>query len=375
MKPSLSLAILAATAFAASSLQAADSLRFPPLLDLAGRIVSLEQNDARRVRAFVFLGTECPIARSYIPELNRIAAEYAPRGAELFGVWSDATVTRADAVKHFTEFKAAFPVLHDARSVLADALKPAHVPEVVVLNADGAVVYRGAIDNGWQSIGRRRANVESRYLADALNAAVEGKAPKVAQTESVGCLFERPMAPKSGPTFARDVAPVVFARCMNCHRDGQAAPFPLTNFAQTAKRAQQIARVTANREMPPWIPAGGHERFVGERWLTEQEVALFRDWAAAGAPEGDPADLPPVPEFAEGWLLGTPDLVVQMQEPFDVPADGPDILQNFVIPIPTTEDRLVAAVEFHAGNKRVVHHAVLFLDDKAPGARTGRGHA
>jgi hypothetical protein len=347
-----------------SLLTATSALALPPLLDLSGRIVSLEQNDEGKVRAFIFLTTECPIARSYTPGINRIAEEFAPRGVEVFGVWSDATVTRAVAAKHFAEFKAAFPVLHDAGGVLAEILKPTHVPEVFVLNAEGRTVYRGAIDNAWEDIGRRRANVEKRFLSDALNAVLAGKEPKPARTDAVGCTFEKPVATKSGPTFTRDIVPVVFARCTNCHREGQAAPFPLTNFAQTAKRAKQLARVTGKREMPPWIPAGGHERFVGERWLTEKELALFRDWAAAGAPEGDAADLPPLPQFADGWLLGKPDLVVKMTEPFTVRADGPDILQNFVIPIPTTEDKLVAAIEFHAGNKRVVHHAVLFLDDK-----------
>lgn len=86
-------------------------------------------------------------------------------------------------------------------------------------------------------------------------------------------------------------------------------------------------------------------------------------WTDVGCPEGDTDDLPPAPQFAEGWGLGEPDLVVRMSEPFTVPADGPDLLQNFVIPIDIPEDKLVTAVEFHPGNRRVVHHAVLFLDE------------
>ena len=341
----------------------------PPLLDLSGRIISLEQNDAGKVRVFVFLTTECPIAKSYTPELNRLASDFGPRGVELFGVWSDATVTRAEAAKHFSEFKATFPVLHDSAGILTDELKPTHVPEVFVLKADGSIAYRGAIDNAWEAIGRRRSNVEKRYLVEALHAVLANTKPPVAKTSPVGCFLERPMTTKDGPVFSRDIAPIVLARCTNCHREGQAAPFPLTNFAEAAKRAKQLARVTEKREMPPWIPAGGHERFVGERWLSDREITLFKQWAAAGAPEGNPADQPPMPQFAEGWLLGKPDLVVKMTTPFTIPADGPDILQNFVIPIPTKEDKLVAAIEFHAGNKRVVHHAVLFLDDKGQGRK------
>ena len=358
------LRLLLAVLLLPAPLHSVEPAHLLPLLDFSGRIHALEQNDARRVRAFVFLGSECPISRASVPALNRLAVEFP--GVEFFGVWSDATVTRAEAARHFGEWKVAFPVLHDSARMLAGVLKPTHVPEAFVLGADGRLVYRGAIDNAYEDVGRRRANVEKHFLADAIHAAIAGKPAPVATTKAVGCIFEA--EPKAGATaavtFTRDIAPVVFARCTNCHRDGQAAPFALTNFAQTAKRAKQLARVTGERVMPPWIPSGDHARFVGERWLSERELALFKTWAAAGAPEGNPADLPPLPQFASGWRLGKPDLIVRMTEPFTVRADGADILQNFVIPIPTTEDKLVAAIEFHPGNARVVHHAVLFLDDK-----------
>ncbi len=126
-----------------------------------------------------------------------------------------------------------------------------------------------------------------------------------------------------------------------------------------------IVEVTQRRLMPPWIPGPGSEhRFVGERWLTNREQQLLKAWVDGGAVYGDQADLPPNPQFADGWQLGEPDLIVEMSDEFHVPADGPDLLQNFVIPIQIPEDKLVAAVEFHPGNRRVVHHAVLFLDDK-----------
>ncbi len=342
---------------------------FLPLLDFDGNIHSLEQNDEQRVRVFVFLSSECPVSQASIPALNRLAAQFSRPGGrvELFGVWSDATVTRAEAGRHFAEWKAGFPILHDSARMVAGALKPTHVPEAFVFDAAGKQVYRGAIDNAFEAIGRRRAQVDQYFLADTLNAVLAGKAPPVAVTKPVGCYFEaepKPGGKAAAVTYTRNIASIVFARCLNCHREGQVAPFPLTNFAQTAKRAQQIARVTGERVMPPWMPSGEHERFVGERWLTEREVTLLHDWAAAGAPEGNAADLPPAPRFANGWRLGQPDLVVKMTEPFTVRADGADILQNFVIPIPLKEDRLVAAIEFHPGNARVVHHAVLFLDDK-----------
>lgn len=334
------------------------------LIDLVGKTHALDQNDARRVRAFVFLSTECPVANGYLKTLNELGTTF-PNRLEVYGVVSDPSVTRAQAAKHFAEYEATFPVLFDASGLLAAALKPSHVPQAFVLDRDGRLVYRGAIDNAWEAVGRRRPRAEKHYLADAIAAAVDGKTAAVAETTPVGCLFETPPArgEKAKVTYARDIAPIIHARCLNCHRDGQAAPFTLADYDQTAKRAKQIVRVTQDRLMPPWIPSPGPDKFVGERWLTERELDLLKTWADTGRANGQDADLPPAPTFAEGWRLGRPDMIVKMAEPFAVPADGPDLLQNFVLPLDIPDDKLVAAVEFHPGNTRVAHHAVLFLDD------------
>ena len=336
------------------------------LIDLNGTIHSLEQNDTRRVRAFVFVSTECPVSNGCIKTLNELHAKIGKSGiaAEFFGVVSDHTVTRAQALKHFAEFKAEFPVLFDSSGQLAQVLRPSHVPEAFVLDRDGKLVYRGAIDNSWEAIGRRRPKAEKEFLADAITSASKSTPVAVTETRPVGCLFELPPKgdEKAKVTYARDIAPIIQTRCLNCHRDGQVAPFALADYDQTAKHARQIVRVTHDRIMPPWIPSPGHDKFVAERWLTDRELELFKIWADSGRARGDDADLPPAPLFAEGWRLGQPDLIVKMAEPFAVPADGPDLLQNFVIPIDIAEDKLVAAIEFHPGNKRVAHHSVLFLD-------------
>lgn len=334
------------------------------LLDLKGATHPLDQNDGQRVRAYVFLSTHCPVSNGYIQTLNALHARFSEKPVDLYGVVSDASVTRADAVEHFREFKAEFPILFDSSGLLQQALKPTHVPEAMVLDRNGQLVYRGAIDNAWEALGRRRPKAEKEFLVDAIDAALNNKVPVLSATKPVGCLIEafQPGDKMAKVTYTRDIAPIVQARCLNCHREGQVAPFPLADYEQTAKRAGQIVRVTQDRIMPPWIPSPGHDKFVGERWLTDRELDLFQAWEQSGRARGDDADLPPAPKFAEGWLLGEPDLIVKMPEPFAVPADGPDLLQNFVIPIAIPEDKLVAAVEFHPGNKRVCHHSVLFLD-------------
>ncbi len=164
------------------------------------------------------------------------------------------------------------------------------------------------------------------------------------------------------PTWARDVAPLLFEHCAACHRPGEVAPFSLLTAADAAVHAEQIAHVTRIRYMPPWSAQPSDPPFVGTRGLTDPQIALIERWAAAGAPAGDLAAAPPPPAFTPGWQLGEPDLVVAMAEPFEVPADGVDLYRNFVIPIPVASLKYVRGVEFRPGNARPVHHAVIKLD-------------
>jgi hypothetical protein len=173
----------------------------------------------------------------------------------------------------------------------------------------------------------------------------------------------------ANPTFAKDVAPIVFENCSYCHRPGQSAPFNLLNYDEVSERARQIAEVVTDRYMPPWLPEPGYNHFQNERVLTADQIATINAWVAAGAPAGNPSHLPPAPVFTSDWHLGPPDLVVKMTEPFNLPAEGPDVYRNFVLPIPSGRDRHVRALEFRPGNGRVVHHAFLAVDATDESAR------
>ena len=170
-------------------------------------------------------------------------------------------------------------------------------------------------------------------------------------------------ASDKAPTYAEDVAPILFANCVSCHRQGEVAPFTLTEYEDARKRAKTIASVTGDRFMPPWKAEPGHGEFAGTRRLTDEQIGTLRAWADAGAPEGDAKKTPKLPQFAEGWQLGEPDLVVSMPETFTVPAEGNDVYRCFVLPLGLDEDKYVDAVEFRPGNRKIVHHALFFLDD------------
>ncbi len=163
-------------------------------------------------------------------------------------------------------------------------------------------------------------------------------------------------------TFNKQVAPILWKNCASCHRPGQIGPFSLITYKDAAKRAEFIKQITNDRRMPPWKPEAGFGEFRDVRRLSDEDLKTLAHWADAGAPEGNPKDLPQPPKFVDGWQLGEPDLVLKMPKPFAVYASGRDIYRNFVITVPVDRDRTVAAVEFRPGNRRVVHHALLFLD-------------
>jgi tetratricopeptide (TPR) repeat protein len=161
------------------------------------------------------------------------------------------------------------------------------------------------------------------------------------------------------PTFARDIAPIVHARCAPCHRPGEAGPFSLLTYSDVASRARQVALVTRSGYMPPWKPEPGHGDFAGERRLTAAELATIQRWVEAGAPEGNAADAPAPPAFPHGWQLGQPDLTVAMPGAVDVPAEGADVYRTVIVPLSLPTAKYVRAVEFRPGNPRVVHHAMV----------------
>ncbi|HEY1304599.1 MAG TPA: hypothetical protein VGF24_13650 [Vicinamibacterales bacterium] len=180
---------------------------------------------------------------------------------------------------------------------------------------------------------------------------------QVAKPQSVAPVHRSPG--EGGPvTFTETIAPIVYANCVTCHRPGEAAPFSLISYEDVAKRGALIARVTQARYMPPWHATHGYGEFADERRLTDEQIAAIGEWVNHGMPKGDSAKMPRVPEFADGWHLGKPDLIVEMPLGYDVPAAGPDQFRNFVIPTKLTEDKWVRAVEFRPSARKVVHHAI-----------------
>jgi mono/diheme cytochrome c family protein len=178
-----------------------------------------------------------------------------------------------------------------------------------------------------------------------------------------------PLLSGAAPTYNRDVAPILNAQCAQCHRPGEVAPFSLLTYQDAARRADLIASVTASRFMPPWKPEPGFGQFQHERRLTDSQIAVIAQWAKNGAPEGAPQDKPAIPSFAEGWQAGEPGVVLKAGNGFTVPADGPDQFQCFVLPLNLEQDSYIRTAEFRPGNRRAVHHGVIYVDETGTARR------
>lgn len=177
-------------------------------------------------------------------------------------------------------------------------------------------------------------------------------------------------AEEEAPTYAGRIAGIIHRHCTECHRPNGGAPMDFLTYEDARDRARMIARVTADKSMPPWKAAKGDVAFLNERHLDDGDIAAIAAWVKAGAPLGDPAALPAPPVHTSDWHLGAPDLVIRMEEPFTVPAEGPDIYRGFVVRIPDLpEGKYLKGIAYKPRAITSAHHALYSLDT------TGRSRA
>lgn len=157
-------------------------------------------------------------------------------------------------------------------------------------------------------------------------------------------------------TFSEHIAPIIFENCSPCHRDDGPAPFPMLNYKDVAKRAKMVAHVTKIGYMPPWPADPNYRHFLGEKILADADIALIQKWYQQGTPLGDASKVPAPPSFPEGSLLGTPDMVVQMDSAYLIKGDNTDRFMIMKLPFELPTDTFIKAVEFVPGNKQAVHH-------------------
>lgn len=346
------------------------------LKDYRGKAYSTSDFKQNKFVVTVFLGTECPLAKLYGARLAQLAKRFEDRGVAFVGVSSNQQDSLSEIASYARRHQITFPVLKDLGNDLADRLKATRTPEVIVWDRSRRIRYRGRIDDQY-GIGYIRQKATREDLVIAIEELLDGKPVTTQVTQPVGCLIGRRRKPSSNSpiTYSKQIARIMQKRCVECHREGEIAPFTLTRYKDVAAWSEMIAEVVEDNRMPPWHADPRHGKFVNDRRLTPTEKKQILEWVRRGAPEGDPRHLPKPRKFIVGSQLPQkPDMELFMREkPFTVKAEGEIAYQNFVVDPGFKEDKWVTMAEALPGNRAVVHHIVVFI--KPPDKKGTKGFA
>jgi peroxiredoxin len=344
------------------------------LKDFRGKTHSLSDFDEKPAVVLYFMGTECPLSKLYGPRMQELSKELADAGVAFVGINSNVQDSITELAAYARIHSIEFPVLKDLGNEVADAVGATRVPQVFLLDKDRKVRYHGRVDGQYtfgSGVGLAQPQAKRRDLAIAIEELLVGETISVPVTEAKGCLIGRVRQVKDDTevTYSNQIARLLQDRCIECHREGQIAPFSLTEYDEVAGWGEMIAEVVREQRMPPWHASPEYGHFSNENRLTDEEKELIYAWMRNGCPEGDPADLPEPREFHEGWFMeGEPDRIVYMaDEPVDVKAEGVESYRYYTVDPGFTEDKWVKLAECMPGNRAVVHHIIVYI--KPPGQK------
>lgn len=343
------------------------------LKDFGGKPHSLGELADKQAVVVVFLGTECPLATLYAPRLTQLSERFAAQGVAFVGINSNQQDSLSEMAAYARTHGLNFPLLKDVGNAVADQFGAVRTPEVFLLDKNRVVRYWGRIDDQYV-VGRQRKKATREDLSAALTEVLAGKDVSQSVTEAPGCRIGRVHKAQAGAqvTFSKHIAPLLNSRCVECHRPGEIGPFSLTNYDEVAGWAETIVEVVDENRMPPWHANPEHGEFRNDARLSDADKQLIRDWVAAGAPQGNPNDLPAPPKFVEGWRLPRLDMQVAMADkPHEIPAEGTVDYKYYVVDPGFTEDKWIQGAEARAGNRSVVHHIIMFVHP--PGRNRGPG--
>ncbi|REK25582.1 MAG: alkyl hydroperoxide reductase [Planctomycetota bacterium] len=311
-----------------------------------------------------FLGAECPLARLYGPRLQSLADQFASQGVRFIGVNSNHQDSMEDVRAYVEQHEIRFPIAKDYDHGVADRFDARRTPEVFLIDGDGAVRYRGLIDDQYRP-GISRPDSAKQYLRDAIEQSLAGEPVAVGETDAVGCVIGRVRESEATceETYCREVSRILQAHCIECHRDGEIGPFSLTDYDEVVGWGETMIETIDDGRMPPWHASPEHGDFANARLMPKSDKQALRNWVAGGMPFGDVADLPEPREFVDEWQLARePDAVYEMRDrPFRVPAQGVVEYQYFVVDPGFEEDVWVRGAQVIPGNRAVVHHAIVFV--------------
>lgn len=319
--------------------------------------------DAPAVVLYIY-GLGCPIVQKGMPALERIKADYAEKGVQVVLLNANAYDTREEVAKDAAEFGITAPILMDTTQQIARSLGVTRTAEAIVVNPkdDWRIVYRGAVDDRLD-YGAQKAAPTKEWLRAALDSTLAGQPVAEPKVPVKGCIVS--YVEVAALSYENDIAPILQAKCVDCHSDGGIGPFALDSHRRLATRKDMIREVIRTKLMPPWHADNYHGKFTNDRALTADEERKLLTWIDAGAAR-DEAAPDPLAEAAAtvkhtAWALGDPGLVLQIPKEQAIPAEGVVDYRYITVPTGLTEDKWVKAIEVQPTNRAVVHHALIFV--------------
>ncbi len=349
-----------------------------------GREVDLGSKPKGLGRVIAVTSSSCPVSRKFAPGLGRLEAAWAAKGVEFVYVGSLPVDSAADLKAMASESGWKGAVVRDADERVGAALGLRTTAEVLVLDAAGTLVYRGAVNDQY-GVGYARAEARQHPLEDALAALEQGIKPAMAATTAPGCVLERKEGPSvrmvsaagSKVTYHGRISRLIQTHCGECHFDGGVGPFSLESYADVVGHAGMIRKQVEKGQMPPWfsvpVPGEVHGKWANDRTMPEEDRQDLLAWLAGDRAQGDAAEAPLPVRRASEWAIGKPDAVYGLAKPVKIPAEGVMAYEYAFIDTDQTEDRWIQAMEIRPTVAAAVHHVLVWVE--APGGKKGRGQA
>ncbi len=330
------------------------------LTDHRGVTRELFYESTAKAVVLVFTSSNHPRAAQTASALRALRTRFAANDVTIWQIDPSAGTDRARLAAEQILLNNDTPILLDDAQLVATELGATRQLEAFVISAPpfASLVYRGPLDDADPT---SLAAPTENYVADAVAAVLANRAPAKPRVDlsPSSLLLELPPPPSIG--YTSDVAPIVMRRCVSCHSTGNIAPHVYSKFDDLASRASSLRAAMLVQRMAPWHADAQFGVFSNQVALTPVERAILHGWARAGAPRGTGADplatTPPPP--GGDWPLGTPDLVVTIPAQ-SLPATGPIEYRYITVPVPVTSDRWLRSAVVKPGNRRVVHHALVF---------------
>ena len=320
--------------------------------------------DAPAVVIYVY-GLGCPIVQKGMPGLERLKADYAEKGVPFVLLNPGAHDTPQEVAEDAKAFSITAPILMDTTQRIAKSLGVTRTAEAIVVSPkdDWKILYRGAVDDRFD-YGAQKETASKEWLKAALDSVLAGQPVAEPKAPVKGCLVTYVELPKL--SYEADIAPILQAKCVECHSDGGIGPFALSSFKRLHTRADMVREVIRTKQMPPWHADPAIGKFQNDRGLSVEEERKLLAWLDDGAKRDDEAGADPLEAAAAAvkhgdFALGKPDVLLQLPRQQEIPAEGVIDYRYITVPTGLTEDKWVKAIEVQPTNRAVVHHALIFV--------------